>query len=179
MNSLVHSLRRTIADHVQVASAADILAITSTLCAAEPRAESPSPAAVHVQPRFQVHGDVVTDALTGLMWTRENVPGAKRNWSEAKKAAAAITTGGHSDWRLPTIRELLTLVDYERSDPAIDTDVFKCESAWYWSLTPYQPSPGGCAWIVYFSGGYSYWGYQHYEGFVRAVRVGQLIGTLA
>jgi hypothetical protein len=178
MNSLVHSLRRTIADHVQIASAADILAITSTLCAAEPQAESSVPVATNVQPRFQVSGDIVTDTLTGLMWTRENIPGGKRNWAEAKKVAAAATTGGHTDWRLPTIRELLTLVDYERSDPAIDTDVLKCDSAWYWSSTPYQPSPGDYAWYVYFGYGGSNWLNQDDEGFVRAVRAGQIVGTL-
>ena len=178
MNSLVHNLRRTIADHVQAASAADILAITSTLCAAEPQIESAVEVPANVQSHFKIDGDVVTDVLTGLMWTRENVPGGRKSWADAKKAAAAITIGGYTDWRLPTIRELLSIVDYEKSDPAIDTAVFKCESAWYWSSTPYPPSPGDCSWGVDFGGGSSGWCFQGDEGFVRAVRVGQIVGSL-
>jgi hypothetical protein len=79
---------------------------------------------------------------------------------------------------LPTIRELLSLVDYGRTSPAIDP-AFECDSAWYWTSTPYAGSPSGSAWIVGFSYGYSYWGAQDYEFSVRAVRAGQIVGTLA
>jgi hypothetical protein len=76
-------------------------------------------------------------------------------------------------WRLPTIRELLTLVDYERRDPAINTEFFACESGWYWTSTPWAGSPADCAWGVYFYYGGANYGRHDSYGFVRAVRASQ------
>ena len=127
--------------------------------------------------RFTVDGDTVRDARTGLIWSRATLSGGRRNWKDAQTAAAACTLGGFSDWRLPTVQELLSIVDYERTEPAIDP-MFECEDSWYWTSTPLASSPSDCAWLVDFSDGHSNWGGQDYEGFVRAVRPGQLIGQL-
>lgn len=126
------------------------------------------------QNRFSLVGDdMVADASTGLTWSRDDVPGGRMDWSAAKTACAAFRLGGHDDWRLPTVRELLTLVDYERHDPAIDTGFFACQSSWYWTSTPAAASPGDRAWFVYFSYGLSYWANQSGDCQVRAVRASQ------
>lgn len=119
--------------------------------------------------RFTVDGDTVHDARTGLIWSRATLSGGRRNWKDAQKAAAACTLGGFSDWRLPTVQELLSIVDYERPEPAIDP-VFECAHTWYWTSTPLASSPSDYAWVVNFSFGNSYWGGRGNEGFVRAVR---------
>src|SRR5579862_2012720 len=108
-------------------------------------------------PRFVIEGDTVRDTTTGLTWSRGNIGGKPLNWADAKKACESLTLGSHDDWRLPTVRELLTLVDYERSQPAIDP-VFQCESSWYWTSTPAASSPSGYAWVVDFGLGNSGWG---------------------
>jgi hypothetical protein len=123
--------------------------------------------------RFEIAGDTVIDKNTGLSWSRGNVPGGCMNWAKAKEACAALSLGGFSDWRLPTITELLALVDYERHEPAIDTDFFACESSWYWTSTPAHRSPGDLAWIVYFYYGLSDWDDRGNDNLVRAVRAGQ------
>jgi hypothetical protein len=128
-----------------------------------------SPKATATGPRFAINGDTVTDRTTDLTWSRGNVGGKHLNWADAKKACEALSLCGHKDWRLPTIQELLTLVDYERKEPAIDP-AFQCESNWYWTSTAAASSPSGCAWVVYFSGGTSSWGSRDYELCVRAVR---------
>lgn len=176
MSSIATDIRRLIASRVESATAAEILAIASAL-PSEGAQSAPIPVAQDAKLRFQVDGDIVADALTGLQWSRTNVAGGRMNWAEAKKAAAAVNLGGHSDWRLPTVRELLSLVDYERSEPAIDP-AFECESAWYWTSTPYKPSPGDYAWFVNFSSGYSYYSGQTGGNYVRAVRASQLVGFL-
>ena len=127
--------------------------------------------------RLTVDGDTVHDARTGLIWSRTSLPAGRCNWKDAHEAAAGCTLGGFSDWRLPTIQELLSIVDYERSEPAIDP-VFECGDSWYWTSTPLKSSPSVYAWFVFFSGGDSGWGDQGDEGFVRAVRPGQIVGHL-
>ena len=74
--------------------------------------------------------------------------------------------------------ELLSIVDYSRTSPAIDTDAFQCESSWYWTATPYAGSPADYAWFVYFDGGNSSYSGRTGGGYVRAVRAGQIIGSL-
>jgi hypothetical protein len=174
MHTLSQELRATIARHLEIADRREILAIASTLCERE-AAEEIANAARAARPagvRFEVIGDTVRDHTTGLIWTRDNVSSKRLTWQEADDACKKLDLAGHKDWRLPSIKELLSLVDYERHDPAIDP-VFKCESNWYWASTPYAPSPAGCAWSGGFGrGGAGYYG-RNDSGFVRAVRGGQ------
>jgi len=114
----------------------------------------------------------VRDLRTGLEWTRAPVGGKKYNWADAKKAASEVRLCERSDWRAPTIQELLSLVDYARVDPAIDTAYFDCPADWFWSATEAK-SPSGAAWGVDFGGGYSDRGNQDGGGWCRAVRAGQ------
>jgi hypothetical protein len=116
----------------------------------------------------------VRDRTTGLTWSRANVSDKRLTHKQAIKACAALNLAGHADWRLPTIRELLTLVDYGRYGPAIDIDLFpECKPNWYWSDTPYAPSPGDFAWYVGFYLGIAGWYGRGGSGFVRAVRASQ------
>jgi len=57
-----------------------------------------------------------------------------------------------SDWRLPNIRELESLVDYGRLDPCIDP-IFPTTPTWHWSSDSLQNDPDD-AWIIHFSAGY-------------------------
>ena len=75
----------------------------------------------------------VTDSATGLMWqqaTTEN----PMNWQEALYYCENLALAGYTDWRLPTIKELIAIVDYSRYNPAIDTYYFyNIISSNYWS----------------------------------------------
>jgi hypothetical protein len=161
--------------HIAAPTMKELLSAASDLCQGHAKLPEAKLQVLEIPtgPRFQVDGDVVLDRTTGLEWSRENVPGGRMNWAAAKEACATLTVGGHSDWRLPTIRELLTLVDYERHEPAIDTDAFKCESSYYWTSTPAHSSPGVYAWVVDFGGGSADWGGQDGDFCVRAVRASQ------
>jgi len=111
----------------------------------------------------------VLDRKTDLIWTANTV-GPRAQFADAKKLAENCGVGDHTDWRLPTIEELLSLVDYTRCKPAIDTAFFRCESSWYWSSTPDAESPSVYAWYVYFNYGGSYVYLRSGTAFVRAVR---------
>jgi len=84
------------------------------------------------QPAYLDNGDgTVTDLVTGLMWTA-NLPAQKYTYTEALTYAAQAQTAGYSDWRLPTIKELYSLIDFtgstglsaQSSVPYLDTAYF-------------------------------------------------------
>ncbi len=70
-------------------------------------------------PAYQDNGDgTITDLATGLMWSQDY--SGKMTWSEAQAAAEALTLAGHTDWRLPTITELYSLIDFSGSEPPVN-----------------------------------------------------------
>jgi len=103
--------------------------------------------------RFIDNGDgTVTDKETNLVWMKED-DGKERKWEEAKQYCEKLGNG----WRLPTIKELISIIDYERHDPAIDPIFTNTKSSYYWSSTPHA-SYSDVAWGVYFgNGGVNYW----------------------
>lgn len=114
-------------------------------------------------------GQTITDSSTGLMWAVETLP--RMTQEKAFEAAKASTLSGYSDWRVPTVRELQSIVDHSRSNPACAL-VFRAKSAGYWTSTDYAPDPA-LAWIVHFnSGGTGAYG-KTSNYFVRLVRSGQ------
>lgn len=90
-------------------------------------------------PRLVNNGDgTVTDSTTGLMWQAGE--GGTNSWESAIAYAEGLSLAGHDDWRLPSIKELFSIVDITRSSPAIDTALFPGVSAvqgenLYWSST--------------------------------------------
>ena len=128
---------------------------------------------------FVINGNLtVTDNSTGLMWERATAPGTY-NWKEALAYCDNLTLAGYSDWRLPTVKELQSIADYSRYNPAIDNATFPYTLAdSYWSSTSDYYSKS-MAWIVNFSRGImtrlNKGGSSHF--FVRAVR-GGAVATL-
>ena len=119
--------------------------------------------------RYQVHGDgTVTDTVTDLMWTQcglgqdhnNNCSGnlIEHNWQQALEAPAAYSLSDYSDWRLPNVKELASLLSYYHKSPSINATIFPntadASQSGYWSSTPYADYSYG-AWTVDFGGGRS------------------------
>ena len=66
---------------------------------------------------------VAFDTSRNLMWERASGSGTY-TWGDALGRCESMTLAGQSDWRLPTVKELVTLVDVTRSAPATDPAVF-------------------------------------------------------
>lgn len=68
-------------------------------------------------PNYQDNGNgTITDLVTGLMWQQD--PGEKMTWDEANEGAATFELAGYTDWRLPTIKELYSLIMFYGTDPS-------------------------------------------------------------
>jgi len=123
---------------------------------------------------YTPHGDgTVTDNATGLMWQQDG--SAIRNWEGALSYCQEGGWANHTDWRLPNIKELESIVDdtIPYPWPTIDAVAFpNTPSSWYWSSTTYADDPD-YAWGVYFYDGSVDGDGKDGDGYVRCVRGGQ------
>ena len=115
---------------------------------------------------------IVTDSKTELQWQDDSTP-ASMLWTPAIDYCEALTLGGYSDWRLPNIKELISLVDDSKISLSIDTEVFaNTVSDHYWSSTTNAGYVIN-AWDVYFDNGFLGNDDKSVYGYVRCVRAGQ------
>lgn len=115
----------------------------------------------------------VTDARTGLMWQRK--AHGEMNWEESLNNCKTMTDGGHDDWRLPTIHELVSIVELDRYYPAIEEEYFQRDlSSWgiNWTSTT-RPNFTQNAMSPEFFRGIYFWNDKVYQRFTLPVRGGQ------
>lgn len=68
------------------------------------------------KPSYTDSGDgTVSDNITGLVWQKD--PGQKTTYAQAVSGASKLSLGGYDDWRIPTIKELYSLMDFNGIDP--------------------------------------------------------------
>lgn len=105
---------------------------------------------------MQDNGDsTVTDLATGLVWQQKdaNADNDDKSWADATSYCSNLVLGNKSNWRLPNIKELLSIIDYRVNNPAIDDAMFPSTLAeYYWSATSIA-SRNTDAWIIGFSNG--------------------------
>lgn len=133
--------------------------------------------------RYLVKGGLVKDPTTGLTWMRCSFGqswngstcqgrAAQLTWDQAESIPKHFDYSGYSDWRLPTLEELKSLVycssgqteqlengtsgcagDYEHPT-ILDAAFPETPSGGFWSSTP-STYIDGYVWLVYFYYGYS------------------------
>ena len=77
---------------------------------------------------------VVIDNNLGLMWQRKIPPLEERYVKDVLQYCEDLVYGGYSDWRLPTVEDFMTIADYGRYDPAVDTEYFP-DSGEFWTAS--------------------------------------------
>ncbi len=116
--------------------------------------------------------NTVTDEATGLMWTKFDsgneefadllsgftYSDGSLNWEEALEFAENLEFAGHSDWRLPNVKELHSIVDYTRAPDAtgsaainnlfettqIINEAGNTDYPFFWSSTTFEPGYDAC-----------------------------------
>lgn len=117
-------------------------------------------------------GNIVNDILTKLQWQDDkSVTMTRKNWDYAKVYCENLTLDNLSDWRLPAKNELLSLIDYSKSNPAILEDAFQnINSNYYWSSTS-NATLHDYAWYISFDTGLIGYIQKNNREYVRCVRV--------
>jgi len=162
-------------------------------CLEEPCVIFPGDGQTGPELSYTDNGDgTFTDNNTGLMWELKDGddgvadysnPHDADNWYTWYEAATVFLdelNGGsepfadHTDWRLPTVKELHSLVDYSVASPAVSDELpGATHSVDYWSSTT-EANRDWNVWTVFFGEGYvsAYYGFKGDDWKVRAVRGG-------
>ena len=134
-------------------------------------ADANAPGGRYVVTNGGTSNGTVYDTKTKLTW-QQTISSNSYAWADAKTYCAGVGSRlGGTSWRLPTLKELQSLVDYSQTiSPRIDSTAFPgAPSLWAWSASPLAGSSSG-AWGVYFLNGCPYYDDVSYMTYVRCVR---------
>jgi hypothetical protein len=137
-------------------------------------------------PRFTLNGDgTVTDELTGLIWLQDANCFGEVVWISAPAEVASLnsgsvttctsyTAGAFDDWRVPNVRELASLIDYGRYDPALPTGhpFVSVQYDYYWTSST-DVKNTGYGWSMSFEYGTASSVFKSAYNYVWPVRGGQ------
>ena len=129
---------------------------------------------------FVVNDQEVTDVKTGLIWQKCNIGQSgddchmaypkRYTWSKALEAAKEEREETGKAWRLPTVKEFLSITEKSCIEPSINIEIFpNTFSSGYWAASP-DAKDSKLAWSVSFGYGNSYYYSQFYSNYIRLVR---------
>ena len=124
----------------------------------------------------------ITDTKTNLMWVKTDSYSDLENclgWDESREYVSRLSTGGYSDWRMPTVKELKSIFEKSKSNKDGSGNTFRIDPIfapgsgyWQWSSEEVGTC---CARFMLFSNGdiLEYTRECFFTGGVRAVRSGR------
>ncbi len=128
----------------------------------------------YIQNNYENKGKVVIDHATGLMWQKSGSE-ERLTYQDTESYIKKLNKDkftGYADWRLPTIPELMSLLEpTQKNDDLYIDPIFDATQFWCWSAD--RLTEGGsssAAWDVHFTSGSVDWNHLGYEYYVRAVR---------
>lgn len=89
-----------------------------------------------------------------LMWQDAQRGITKASWSEAKRYCENLNYAGYSNWKLPSLEQMLSIIDRSRREPAINPAFKYTNSKQYWYHTSTKDAKGSSnLWSVHFVSG--------------------------
>jgi hypothetical protein len=95
--------------------------------------------------------NIILDSNTLLMWQKND--GGEMSIEWARKYCDTLTLGGFTDWRLPTALEAYSLINIQKTPPAINTTYFTNTGAEYWWTSETQFGDTNKIWVTNAGGG--------------------------
>ena len=119
---------------------------------------------------FLKSDNIVIDLKKNLMW-QDDIEATQytETWGMAKEYCKSLTLSGYTDWKLPTIKELQTIVNIKKKGLAIDAQFKYTQPSSYWSNTQ-DITNRSYAWYVGFKTGATFKDSKDYECYVRCIR---------
>lgn len=113
---------------------------------------------------------IVTDKKSAIYW-QDNTSSqeSSKDWDDAVLYCDELVINGLNHWRLPTFKELFSIVDYTRVHPAINPVFDFVNEGTYWTSTDFTPSKAR-AWTIDFRTGKTYYSYRTTNHAVRCVK---------
>ncbi len=115
-------------------------------------------------------GQTIYDKSTSLLW-QDSKANAKLSmtYRKAQDYCSKLVIDKNSDFRLPTMYELQTIIDYKNYDPAIVKGFEHVSNEAYWSSTPFADDDR-VVWLIHFRKGERYVKDMHYDRYIRCVQ---------
>ncbi len=112
----------------------------------------------------------VVDERNGIYW-QDNLSSqeSSEDWDDAVLYCDKLVLNSMDHWRLPTFKELFSIVDYSRVDPSINPIFGYVDRGTYWTSTNFSPTLAR-AWTVDFRTGETYYNYKTTNHTVRCVK---------
>lgn len=111
----------------------------------------------YIENDYEDLGDVIIDHATGLMWEKSGSD-EQLTYQQAQAYVEKLNHerfGGYENWRLPTVDELISLLEPEKQSNGLYINpIFDATQQWCWSADKHS---SGAAWIVYFNLGNVDW----------------------
>lgn len=134
---------------------------------------------------FDEEQGIVTDTSTGLMWSMCNLgeswneslktcsgSASDAQWQNSLQQASQTEIAGFSDWRLPNLKELMSIIERQCAAPAANLDLFPTMKAEdYWTSTPvFNQNSANYVWAVQFDEGSNFENKKSSTALTRLVR---------
>ena len=113
--------------------------------------------------------ETILDKRTGLMWQQSGSDDSL-TYKEAEHYLNTLKVNrfaGYSDWRIPTLEELNTLLECVEYNGLYIDLIFNSNQLWCWSSDLRSPSS---RWGIHFGSGDIIWGSFEFHAYVKAVR---------
>lgn len=113
---------------------------------------------------------VFVDKSTSLIWQdHQDNEELSITYPQSQEYCSNLVIGKYSDFRIPSLVELQSIVDYKRHNPAIKKGFDYVSNEYYWTTTPFADD-NKIVWLIHFKKGERTVKDMHYDRHIRCVQ---------
>jgi len=125
---------------------------------------------IEVSAYEKLAGNIIVDKKNAIYW-QDNFAAAEtsEDWDDSVEYCKKLKINNLINWRLPTFKELFSIVDYTHFKPAINSKFESVTNDRYWTSTTFATTESR-AWNINFGTGETYYSYKTTNQSVRCVK---------